>query len=51
MVCSIRRRLALVDPRARAGVALLLLVYSLGWSLGRASGKIDVLERYAGPAQ
>lgn len=42
---DLRQRL---DPRARQGIALLVLVYAFGWTLGRAAGKVSVLERYAG---
>lgn len=30
-----------VDPRQRAGIAIVALVYTVGFVLGRASGRMD----------
>jgi hypothetical protein len=38
-----------IDPRARRGLLLVSIVYLLGWTLGRAAGKIEVLERLNAP--
>jgi hypothetical protein len=34
-----------LDPRQRAGLSIVALVYVVGWTVGRAAGRVEVTKQ------